>query len=98
MSLHTVVLTRLADKDERLIYAYIKENFGLTYADEFRKKFIGLLELFTKKPFVGRPAKNDPTLRVFLFNKKNKVVYKIDNLKVVVLRILHTKTLLASRF
>jgi len=93
-----VTITQKADKDEIGIYKYISEEFGEIYADKFRQKLILFFNLLSKQPFIGRPAKNDTTLRVYLFSKQNKVVYKVIQETVVIIRILHTKTNLASKF
>ncbi len=98
MTGYTVQLTRKADDDEAQIYAYITERFGLVYAENFRAGFIRFCHLLTRQPFMGRPAKNDASLRVFLFEKQNKVVYKVENNHIAVLRILNTRTNLSSKF
>jgi plasmid stabilization system protein ParE len=71
-----LTITTKADKDEAEIYKYISEEFGVIYADKFRKKPFNLFNLLLKQPYIGRPAKINPTLRVYLFNNNNKVVYK----------------------
>lgn len=59
-----LTLTKKADKDEANIYNYITEKFGEIYAEKFREQLIQLFRLLCKQPFVGRPAKNAPALRV----------------------------------
>lgn len=54
--------------------------------------------VLTKQPFIGRPAKNDSTLRVFIFNKQNKVVYKVEDDCITMIRILNTQTDLFSKY
>ncbi|HEX8677699.1 MAG TPA: type II toxin-antitoxin system RelE/ParE family toxin [Segetibacter sp.] len=80
------------------MYDYIMEKFGEIYADNFRQKLITFLQLLSKEPHLGRPAKKDSSLRVYIFNKQNKIVYKIKEKDVTIIRILHTNTNLASRF
>ena len=93
-----LTITTKADKDEAEIYKYISEEFGMIYADEFRKKLFNLFNLLLKQPFIGRPAKNNPTLRVYVFNNHNKVVYKLSENSISIIRILHTKTNLSSKY
>jgi plasmid stabilization system protein ParE len=95
---YKISFTKRADKDEIKIYDYITEKFGEIYADNFRQKLIAFLQLLSKEPHLGRPAKKDGSLRVYIFNKQNKVVYKIKEQDITIIRILHTKTNLASRF
>jgi len=95
---YTLTFTKKADKDEDDIYNYITENFGEVYAEKFRANFIQFCHLLTKQPFIGRPAKNDNELRVFIFSKQNKIVYKVGDDNITIIRILNTKTNLASRF
>ncbi len=85
---YTLVFTRKADKDEADIYKYITEKFGEIYAENFRANFIRFCHLLAKQPFIGRPAKNDATVRVFIFNRQNKVVYKVTDNGITIIRIL----------
>lgn len=94
-SLH---FTKSADKDEERIYNYIAKEFGEFYARKFRTNFIGFCNLLIKQPFIGWPAKNDQTLRVFIFSKQNKVVYKVENDRITIIRILNTKTNLSAKY
>lgn len=95
---YTLKLTSKADEDEAGIYTYITDKFGEIYAEKFRIRFIQFCNLLTKQPFIGRPAKNDATLRVFIFNKQNKVVYKVEDDCITIIRILNTRTNLSSKF
>ena len=72
MITYNLLITTKADNDEAGIHKYILEKFGEIYADNFRKKFIELFKLLAKQPFLGRPAKNDVVLRVFISIDKTK--------------------------
>lgn len=98
MITYKVLITTKADSDEAGIHNCILEKFGEIYADNFRKKLIELFKLLAKQPFLGRPAKNDIALRVFILNRQNKIVYKVTESEIIILRLLHTKTNLASKF
>lgn len=67
---YEILITRHADKDEQLIYDYITDTFGEVYAIRFRQKLIGLFKTLAKYPFIGRVAKNDPSLRVVLLRDR----------------------------
>jgi plasmid stabilization system protein ParE len=95
---YTLLVTRKADKDEQLIYEYIAKAFGEVYALKFRQKLIGLFTTLIKYPFLGRVAKNDNSLRVVLFSKQNKIVYKVTEKEIVIIRILNTRTHTASNY
>ena len=95
---YTLSLTKKADKDENNIYKYITDEFGELYAQKFRRNFIEFCHLLIKHPFIGRPAKNDETLRVFIFSKQNKVVYKVTGGDITIIRILNMKTNLSSKY
>jgi plasmid stabilization system protein ParE len=95
---YILTFTGKADKDEADIYKYITEKFGEIYADKFRASFVQFCHLLTKQPFIGRPAKDDALLRVFIFNKQNKVVYKVEDNGIIIIRILNTRTNLSSKF
>jgi plasmid stabilization system protein ParE len=72
-----VFITRRADKDENRIYEYISKEFGEIYAIAFREKLLHLFHTLSKHPLIGRPAKNDASLRVIIFAVQNKIVYKV---------------------
>ena len=69
MKIYKIVLTRLADKDEGKIYTYIANEFGMIYADEFRKKLLDFLYVLAKYPFIDdlQKIKN---FYVYLFLEK----------------------------
>lgn len=94
----SIIITQKADADETAIYNYISDTFGSIYADNFRKKLIEVFKLMSRQPFIGRPAKGHVSIRVFMMNKQNKIVYKITETEVVVLRILNTRTRLSGEF
>jgi plasmid stabilization system protein ParE len=98
MICYEILITRHADKDEQLIYDYITDTFGEVYAIRFRQKLTALFKTLTKYPFIGRIAKKDPSLRVVLLSKQNKIIYKIKETDVVIIRILNARTHLASKF
>jgi toxin ParE1/3/4 len=95
---YSLTFTGKADKDEADIYKYITEKFGEIYADKFRATFIQFCHLLAKQPFIGRPAKDDTSLRVFIFSKQNKVVYKVEDNSIIIIRVLNTRTNLSSKF
>ena len=95
---YNIVVTYKADKDEQLIYEYVTKTFGEIHAIKFRQKLIGLFKTLVKYPFLGRVAKNEASLRVVLFSKQNKIVYKVTEKEVIILRILNTKTKKASGY
>ena len=93
-----IVITKKADADETAIYEYITTSFGSVYADNFRKKLIGLFNLISRQPFIGRPARNDASIRVFQMSRQNKIVYKLNDTEIIVLRILHTRMKISGEF
>ena len=94
----SIIITKKADADETAIYNYISETFGSIYADKFRQRLIELFKLMARQPFIGRPAKGNASVRVLMMNKQNKIVYKITETEVVVLRVLNTRTKLSGEF
>lgn len=94
----SIIITKRADADETAIYNYISEIFGSIYADRFRKRLIDILNLLARQPFIGRPAKQNASIRVMMMSKQNKIIYKITEKEIVVLRILNTRTKLSGEF
>ena len=93
-----ILVTKKADTDEQSIYKYIDRKFGKIYADRFRLKIIDLFKRLAVTPTAGRVAKNDRSLRVFIFNRQNKVVYKTTESEIVIIRILRAKRKTAGRY
>jgi plasmid stabilization system protein ParE len=93
-----IIITKKADNDESTIYLYISDNFGKIYADKFRQKLIALFRVLALQPFIGRPAKKDPSVRVFIISKQNKLVYKLSDGEIIILRILNTRTNISKDF
>lgn len=93
-----VIITSSADKDETKIYKYISDEFGELYAEKFRNKLIELFQALSNHPLIGRPAKTNPSVRVIIINNRNKLVYKIVDDTVIILRLLNTKTNLSQKF
>jgi plasmid stabilization system protein ParE len=94
----SIIITSKADADETAIYNYISETFGSIYADNFRKRLIEVLKLMSRQAFIGRPAKGNALVRVLMMSRQNKIVYKITETEIVVLRILSTRTKLSGEF
>ena len=69
---YKITVTRKADKDEAAIFKYIAEQFGEIYAHKFREKLIHFFHLLSKQPFIGKPAKNNPALRVYIFTRQKQ--------------------------
>lgn len=93
-----ILITNKADKDEKAVYRYIEKKFGKVYADRFRDKVIELFKALAVRPHSERTAKRDRSLRVFVLNRQNKVVYKFTDSEIVFVRILSTKTKTASKY
>ncbi|MGI8952346.1 MAG: type II toxin-antitoxin system RelE/ParE family toxin [Chitinophagaceae bacterium] len=98
MITYKIIITAKADEDERSTYNYIAGNFGEIYAQQFRTKTLEVFEKLCKYPFIGRVAKNSNRLRVLIFNKQNKIIYKVTETDVIIVRILNTKTNLSSKY
>jgi len=91
MTGYYIKFTRKADNDEQEVYNYIKEEFGEIYAVKFREKFIATVQQLAKYPLIGRIAKRDKSLRVLILNEKNKIVYKVTEEEIIILRLLSMK-------
>lgn len=98
MALLLIKITKRADKDEQKIYRYIAEEFGEIYAQNFRHKLIETFYKLAKYPLIGRVAKNDKNIRVLILNNKNKLVYKVMENEVIIIRLLNMKTNLPSKY
>jgi plasmid stabilization system protein ParE len=95
---HSIIVTKKADTDELVIYQYISKTFGSLYANNFRKKLTEVFTLMAKQTFIGRPAKQDNSIRVLMMSKQNKIIYKLTESEIIILRILNSKAKLAGDF
>lgn len=93
-----ILITQKADVDEASLYQYIEGRFGAIHADKFRSKLIELFNKLALMPAAGRVATNDRSIRIFILNRQNKVVYKATETHIVILRILPTKTNTAGNY
>jgi len=93
-----ILITQKADADEASIYQYIERRFGTIYAHKFRSKLIALFSKLAQMPTAGRAAKNDRSIRVFIFNRQNKVVYKATETEIIIIRILHAKAKMSGNY
>lgn len=98
MSALNIIITHKADEDELAIYKYIADEFGEIYAKKFRKKLIDLFHILSIQPFIGRPAKKDSSIRVIIISKQNKIIYKMTDENIVIIRVLSTKTKISQNF
>lgn len=65
-------VTQNADADETSIYQYIEQKFGKVFAQKFRSTLIDLFNKLAVMPTVGRVAKDDHSIRVFIFSHQKK--------------------------
>jgi plasmid stabilization system protein ParE len=93
-----ILITKNADSDEETIYKYISRKFGKIYADKFRSKIIDLFKKLAITPTAGRITKNDRSLRVFIFNSQNKVIYKTTEIEIIIIRILSSKRKTSAKY
>ncbi len=98
MIFYEVRVTQKADLDEQSVYKYISEKFGEIYAEKFRAKLIKTFQTLAKYPFIGRVAKNDKSLRVLIINKRNKLVYKIIESEIVIVRLMDMRTKSSGKY
>lgn len=97
MTAYKIVVTNAADKDEASIYSYIADKFGVVYADNFRNKLLRILKLLSNHPHLGRPAKRNAGVRVYIF-QQNKIVYCLKDDSLIVVRVLDMRTKIAGKF
>ncbi|MCW3106848.1 MAG: ParE toxin of type toxin-antitoxin system, parDE [Segetibacter sp.] len=93
-----VLITKRADKDESKIFEYIAKEFGETYAVVFRKKLIELFHTLSKHPLMEGLLKKMHHLEWLFIINKIKIVYKVTESDIIIIRILNTKTNLSHNF
>jgi plasmid stabilization system protein ParE len=72
-----IVFSDYAEDTARLVYHFIKENFGKKAADSFRIKLKRTLHTISEFPYSFKSAELDESIRIGLITKHTSVVYEI---------------------
>src|SRR4051812_22198834 len=80
---------RFQNKLEKLL-TYIENEFDLLTAQRFARLLDTKLQLLTEQPFIGTPSVNFPDVRSILAGKHNRVYYRIEGNKIIVLNMCAT--------
>jgi plasmid stabilization system protein ParE len=86
-----VVLSKKADKDFDDIINYIKKDFGSQHAINFKKLILNFLDLLQAFPEIGSLELPNSNLRAFVAHKRLKIFYRIDNSRIIILRLFDTR-------
>jgi toxin ParE1/3/4 len=84
---HILVLTEESQDDIRHIYHHTQTHWGATQADSYCEKIRSAFLTLTHAPSIGRAAAFASELRLFSV-ERHVLVYKIDNGRIILLRIL----------
>jgi len=69
----------------------LENEFGLLVAQRYAKQLAKKFQSLQLQPFVGTPSVNFPNVRSILAGKHNRVYYKIESNKIVIINIYDTR-------
>ena len=81
---------RFKNKLEKLLI-YIEGEFGLLVAQEFAQQLDKKFQSLQLQPYTGTASVNFPNVRSILAGKHNRVYYRIESAKIVVINIYDTR-------
>src|SRR4051812_46065624 len=70
---------------------YLEDEFGLLIAQQFAKQLDKKFQSLQSQPFAGTPSVNFTNVRSILAGKHNRIYYKIEDNKIIVLNLYDTR-------
>ena len=83
--------TPQALKDYYAIIVYLEEQWSPQIADSFLALTEEKLFILAQQPFLGISSEKEPAVRSILLTKHNRLYYKVENTKLIVLSIFDTR-------
>ena len=81
-----ILKKRFLHKLEKIL-VYLEDEFGLAIAQQFAKQLDAKLLTLQQQPFIGKKSVSFDGVRSIRAGKHNRLYYKIDEDKIVVLNI-----------
>ncbi|HEX8461400.1 MAG TPA: type II toxin-antitoxin system RelE/ParE family toxin [Segetibacter sp.] len=81
---------RFQNKLDKLL-TYIDSEFGLIVAQNFASQLNNKFHFLQLQPFACTPSANFPNVRSILIGRYNRMYYKIESDKIVVINIYDTR-------
>lgn len=81
---------RFQNKLEKLLI-YIEGEFGLLIARRFAKQLNKKIQFLQKQPLTGALSVNFPNVRSILAGKHNRIYYRIEANKIIILNMYDTR-------
>ena len=73
------------------VFIYIETEFGLDVSQKFASRLDKKFKLLQQQPFIGRRSISFNNIRSISAGKQNRIYYKIEANKVVVLNMFDTR-------
>ena len=90
MAYEVIVKKRFANKVIKVL-AYLEKEWSQKVAGEFLLKVDRRFNLLKQQPFVGIPSQKIIGVRGILITRHNKMYYKIEGTKVIILNLYDTR-------
>lgn len=88
---YEIVFKKRFENKLRKLLIYIETEFGLLVAQRFARQLDNKFQSVQLQPFVGTPSVNHANVRSIFAGKHNRVYYRIESNKIVVLNIYDTR-------
>lgn len=70
---------------------YLEKEWGKKVADEFQQRIAKSFAVLLRHPFVGSPSKKFPGARGLLITKHNRLFYRIESNRIIILSLADTR-------
>jgi plasmid stabilization system protein ParE len=90
MAYQVVIKKRFTNKVLNVL-SYLEKEWSHKVAAEFLLKIDRRIELLTKEPYVGAASLKVKNVRGLLITRHNRMYYKIENDKVIILNMYDTR-------
>lgn len=91
MAYEVIVKKRFTNKVLKVL-TYLEKEWSHKVATEFLLKIDRRFNLLKQQPFVGIPSQKIPGVRGILITRHNKMYYKVQGNKVIILNLYDTRT------
>jgi plasmid stabilization system protein ParE len=88
---YQIIFKKRFHKKLEILLSYIEKEFGLLVAQRFAKQLDKKLSTLQQQPFIGKPSLYIQNVRSIHAGKHNRLYYKIDEDKIIVLNMYDTR-------
>lgn len=87
-----IIVSAPAENDLQRVIEFLEEQWSLELSIRFINRYYQKLDLIESMPGVGFLSPKDPNVRKVRVDKHNVICYEVRDMKIVILRILDTRS------